>query len=1447
MAGTGIHPYHQQWPPVPAPPPSATAPPPPPPHPHPHPHQPALPMDNSASRPSNDEVRTIFISGLPEDVKERELQNLLRWLPGYEASQVNFKGEHPMGFALFATGQHAIAAKDALQDMVFDAESKSLLHTEMAKKNLFVKRGIVADSSAYDQSKRMRIGGDYTHTAYSTSPFHPPPPAVWGPHGYMSPAPPHYDPYAGYPVPPVPMPAPAPVPTPSSYVPVQNNKDNPPCNTLFIGNLGENINEDELRGLFSVQPGYKQMKVLRQERHTVCFIEFEDVNSATNVHHTLQGAVIPSSGAVGMRIQYPSVFVFFHNLLAYNIRKMYSIYIHLLLTKKMAEFLFCITELDELHQSCFFLIFLASAATFGVNAVNLEGTTLLSLVRHWKVVPLPIKSSWNASDSTPCSWLGVICNPSNVVIEVNIFSLSISGELGPEIGYLNHLESIDLSFNSFSGAIPSLLGNCSYLESLDLSNNFFNGEIPENLGNLRRLRDLSLWSNNLGGKIPESLFRIPSLRLIYLNNNKLTGSIPRDLGNLSLIETLSLNNNMLSGTIPSSIGNCSELRELYLNDNSFYGALPDSLNSLDHLQFLFVENNNLVGRIPSLGSCKELENLVLSSNRFSGGNPTGLGNCSSLTSLAAVGCGLSGPIPSSLGRLTNISLLYLSENRLSGSIPPELGNCEALTDLQLYGNKLSGAVPSELGMLDQLQIIMLFTNNLSGEIPSSIWRIQSLQQLIVYENDLVGEISNEITELKELNYLSLFDNQFSGVLPQGLGINGSLTHVDLSRNKFIGHIPPNLCFGKKLRRLILGQNHFNGSISSDVGRCTSLTRLILKENSLEGRFPDFVKHSGLEYMDISNNRISGSIPLSLGDLANVSFIDLSHNKLVGGMPLELGSLVNLEYLSLSHNRLDGMMPSQLSGCHKLSELDLRNNLLNGTIPSSLRSLSELSVLDLSENRFGGGVATTLFQLGKLSSLQLGANLLGGAIPTSIGLEVEAQSLRSLNLSRNGLIGRFPVEFGKLKMLEQLDISCNNLSGSLEIIGELRSLTEINVSYNSFTGPIQPAVMKFLISSPSSFVGNQDLCIECGRSCEGSNRSSNAFKMCHSQSRKRGLSPVGLAMVVSGSSVFAVILVLGVSYAFRNKGHEGNLLGDAEEGASSLLRQVMEATENLHEKYIVGRGAHGTVYKVALSPTKAYALKKLSFAGSKGGNASMVREIKTIGSVRHRNLVRFEDFWLRKDYGLILYPYMENGSLHNVLHKSHPRLPLKWEVRYRIALGAAQGLMYLHFDCDPPIIHRDIKPLNILLDSDMEPHISDFGIAKLLDESVSSTQVAVQGTIGYIAPAFSTRSSRESDVYVYGVVLLELVTRRRVLDESFGEGVDVVRWVRGVWDEEEGLGEIVDRDVVDELLDSSLREQVEGVVALALRCTDEDAGKRPSMREVVKQLVVVESRSRSKNR
>eukprot|EP00250_Pteridium_aquilinum_P008249 c17803_g1_i1 orf=1223-2176(-) len=259
----------------------------------------------------NEEVRTIFVLGFPPDVKERELQNLLRWWPGYEASQMNFKGEQPMGFALFSSAAMALSARDALQNLVFDPEANSVLRAEMAKKNLYVKRGVTGtgvETPGYDQSKRLRTVGDYSRPPYVPGGAYPGPgstPNGWVPQSYI-PATVPYDPYGGYGMPPVQSLAP-PMATPlapTGYAPVQNNKDNPPCNTLFIGNLGESTNEAELRGLFSGQPGFKQMKVLRQGRSTVCFIEFADVNTAIAVHNNLQGAILGSSDRGGMRLQY---------------------------------------------------------------------------------------------------------------------------------------------------------------------------------------------------------------------------------------------------------------------------------------------------------------------------------------------------------------------------------------------------------------------------------------------------------------------------------------------------------------------------------------------------------------------------------------------------------------------------------------------------------------------------------------------------------------------------------------------------------------------------------------------------------------------------------------------------------------------------------------------------------------------------------------------------------------------------------------------------------------------------------------------------------------------------------------------------------------------------------------------------------------------------------------
>ncbi|KAI9070943.1 hypothetical protein K1719_047093 [Acacia pycnantha] len=291
---------------------------------------------------------------------------------------------------------------------------------------------------------------------------------------------------------------------------------------------------------------------------------------------------------------------------------------------------------------------------------------------------------------------------------------------------------------------------------------------------------------------------------------------------------------------------------------------------------------------------------------------------------------------------------------------------------------------------------------------------------------------------------------------------------------------------------------------------------------------------------------------------------------------------------------------------------------------------------------------------------------------------------------------------------------------------------------------------------------------------------------------------------------------------------------------------MEATANLSDRFIIGRGAHGVVYKASLDSGQVFAVKKLAFSGNKG--KSMDREIQTLGKIRHRNLVKLENFWMRKDFGLILYTYMPNGSLHEVLHEKHPPLSLEWNVRYKIAIGIAHGLAYLHYDCDPPIVHRDIKPKNILLDSDMKPHIADFGIAKLLDQSsASAPSIFVPGTVGYIAPenAYTTANNRESDVYSYGVVLLELITRKMAVDPSFMEGVDIVNWVRTLWEGTEDVHKIADSGLAVQFLDSNVLEQTTKVLSMALKCTKKDLRVRPTMRDVVKQLEDANPRTRSK--
>lgn len=1084
------------------------------------------------------------------------------------------------------------------------------------------------------------------------------------------------------------------------------------------------------------------------------------------------------------------------------------------------------------HQFFLFLTLVSSSWS-----LNSDGRALLALSKNL-ILPSSIKSSWNASDRTPCNWTGISCDKRNNVFSLDLSSSGVSGSLGVHIGLLKYIKVIVLARNEISGPIPQELGNCSMLEQLDLSENLLSGEIPESLSNLKKLSSLSLYTNSLSGEIPEGLFKNQFLQDVFLNDNNLSGSIPSSVGEMTSLRSFWLTQNALSGGLPDSIGNCTKLEELYLLDNRLSGSLPKTLSYVKGLKVLDATANSFTGEIDfSFENCK-LEIFILSFNQMRGGIPPWLGNCSSLRELALVDNSFSGQIPPSLGLLSNLTKLMLSQNSLSGPIPPEIGNCRLLDWLELDHNMLDGTVPKELANLRHLQKLFLFENRLTGEFPEDIWGIRYLQSVLIYSNGFTGKLPLKLAELKLLENLTLFDNFFTGVIPPGLGVNSSLQQIDFTNNSFTGGIPPYICSRKRLRVLVLGFNLLNGSIPASVTDCPGLERVILQNNDLTGPIPHFRNCAALAYVDFSHNSLSGDIPASLGKCINATMINWSANKLVGSIPPEIGNLVNLGVLNLSQNSLQGALPVQLSSCSKLYKLDLSFNSLHGSALTTVSSLKLLVQLRLQENKFSGGLPDSLSQLVMLLELQLGGNNLGGSIPSSLGKLIKLGI--ALNLSSNRLVGDIPTPLGNLVELQSLDLSVNNLTGGLGTLGGLKSLHALNVSFNRFSGPVPENLLKFLNSTASSFNGNSGLCISCPDS-DSSCKRSDVLKPCGGSGKKGLKRRFKVALIILGSLFIGAVAVLILccillrSRDSKTKSEEtiSNLL----EGSSSKLNEIIEKTENFDDKYVIGTGAHGTVYKATLSSGEVYAIKKLAISARSSSYKSMIRELKTLGKVRHRNLIKLKEFWVRGDSGFILYDFMEHGSLYDVLHGIGTP-SLDWSMRYNIALGTAHGLAYLHHDSVPAIIHRDIKPSNILLNKDMVPRISDFGIAKIMDQCSAAPQTTgVVGTTGYMAPelAFSTRNSIKTDVYSYGVVLLELITGKTAVDPSFPESMDIVGWVPHAMNGAEQIGPVCDPALLDEVFSTVEMEEVRKVLRLALRCTANEPSRRPSMVDVVKEL------------
>ncbi|XP_048437901.1 probable LRR receptor-like serine/threonine-protein kinase At5g10290 isoform X2 [Pyrus x bretschneideri] len=539
---------------------------------------------------------------------------------------------------------------------------------------------------------------------------------------------------------------------------------------------------------------------------------------------------------------------------------------------------------------------------------------------------------------------------------------------------------------------------------------------------------------------------------------------------------------------------------------------------------------------------------------------------------------------------------------------------------------------------------------------------------------------------------------------------------------------------------------------------------------------------------------------------NVVSVILAHIGFSGILSPELGALKNLQTLSLQGNGITGEIPKEFGNLISLSTLNLENNNLHGEIPASFGNLKNLHFLNLNNNNLSDTIPASLSSLSNLISLQLASNVLMGQIPEQL-FSVKTYK----NLSNNNLSGTIPESLSSLSNLISLQLASNALMG--QIPEQLFSVKTYNFTRNHLNcGVILPH--------------------PCATDIYGSGAKSKP---------KLG--------IIVGLLVGLTILLLlgGLLYFTGKRRHKGfkrevfeDVPGDQRIAFGQLIRfswrELQLATDNFSEKHVLGQGGFGKVYKGVLSDNTEVAVKRLTDYERPGGDAAFQREVEMISVAVHRNLLRLIGFCTTPTERLLVYPFMQNLSVADRLREIKPGEPvLDWPTRRQVAFGTARGLEYLHEHCNPKIIHRDVKAANVLLDEDFEAVVGDFGLAKLVDVRKTNVTTEVRGTMGHIAPEYLStgKSSEKTDVFGYGIMLLELVTGQRTVDFSRLEEDDDLFLLDHVkkLEREKRLDAIVDRN----LNDSFNVQEVEMMIKVALLCTQESPEDRPLMSGVVRML------------
>ncbi|KAK3420346.1 hypothetical protein EUGRSUZ_G01158, partial [Eucalyptus grandis] len=788
-----------------------------------------------------------------------------------------------------------------------------------------------------------------------------------------------------------------------------------------------------------------------------------------------------------------------------------------------------------------------------------------------------------------------------------------------------------------------------------------------------------------------------------------------------------------------------------------------------------------------------------------------------VTSLVLRSQGLEGFLSAHIGNLSFLRVMVLQNNSFRGEIQPQIGNLFRLRNLDLSNNSFGGPIPSNLSHCLNLEILNLIDNQLVGGIHFDLGSLTRLKQLRLSKNSLVGPIPRWIGNLSQLQQLSLAINELSGEIPKELSKLKRLTLFQLRSNKLTGEVPTGILNNSDLYAFGVSHNQLRGSFLNDVGTASpSLYFLGASYNLFTGMIPSTLTNAtGLENLILLNNNFHGPIPKNLGSLKGLNVIALGSNQEIAS---SIGNITSLGHLDLSSNIFQGYIPQSLGNCKQLIELDLSNNDLIGLVPAEIVGLSSLSIaLSLANNNLSGSLPLQVGSLKNLGKLDLSYNRLTGLIPASIS---ECLVLERLHLEANSFHGQIPEALRPLRGLQELDLSNNNFFGPIpSFLAELPLLEYLNLSFNQLEGRVLERGV-FLNASSVSIYGNTKLC---------GGVPSLKLPLCKSSSSKKSSSTKARVIYGVAGSLLCLALLL-------------------------LWR-------------------YGTVFKGILDGGAMVAIKVLNLM-QRGALRSFISECRTLGTIRHRNLVKIlsvcsgVDF-RGNDFKALIYEFMANESLEEWLHlgtmgrddECNESRNLSLVQRLNIAIDIATAIEYLHKGCYPAIVHGDLKPSNVLLDNDMVARVGDFGLAKIIStvcveatgvqDQGSSTSTAVRGSIGYVPPEYGMghKVSTLGDAYSYGILLLEMFTGKRPTEEAFGHHLNLHNFVRTALPDR--AMDIVDLSLLSEAGDRQqeikIRDCIFSIFEVGVACSMESPPDRMDMTEAIRKLHLIKASYEAKER